>query len=137
LNYYKPNKKHVTVQCHHTLKAKLCASWTLLPSTYEQPTVHYGNFTPSKRAQGTHRMEIWVGLRISVDDPVQSNIPTIYGTLTVQPISSTMLTHLSWSININKPYKHNILNRLLPQKSSLYLKPALSGFLLFLIYQLM
>jgi hypothetical protein len=53
-------------------------------------------------------------IRVNVDVPMKSNIHTMNGTLTVQPISSTLLTQLSWPININKPNKYNILNRLLP-----------------------
>jgi len=59
-------------------------------------------------------MEISVGPRINVDVPMKSNIRIMNGILTVQPISSTLLTQLSWSVNTNKPNKHNILSRLLP-----------------------
>jgi len=59
-------------------------------------------------------MEISVGPRINVDVPIKSNIPIMNGILTVQPISSTLLTQLSWSVNTNEPNKHNILSRLLP-----------------------
>jgi hypothetical protein len=52
----------------------------------------------AKEAQGTLRMEIWVGPRINVDVPVKSNIPTMNGTVTVQHVSihiadSVILVH--------------------------------------------
>ena len=87
--------KYVENWNKHIRKKNCVSSWSL---TRIKPTANYGNFTTSKRAQGTHWMEILVCPRISVDAPMKSNIHTVNGTLTVQPVSihtanSAVLVH--------------------------------------------